>query len=103
LTIEPTPVYGKIASGEGGGVFLRKSPNGKFLATLDNDSIVEMFPDVREVNNVPWAHVIANLNGVRIEGWVIQSAVLYATPVADWQPSSTPLVRTTEIIISQTP
>jgi hypothetical protein len=90
LTIEPTPVYGKIAAGEGGGVNLRKTPNGKYLATIDNDSIVEVLPGVEDVNGVTWAHVIATKNGIRIEGWILQSALLYATPVPDWQPTTTP-------------
>jgi hypothetical protein len=95
LTIEATPVYGKIAAGEGGGVNLRQSPNGKYLATLDNNSIVEVLPGVEDVNGVSWAHVIATKNGIRIEGWILESALLYATPVPDWQPTTTPTVEVT--------
>jgi hypothetical protein len=98
LTIEPTPVYGKIASGEGGGANLRKTPNGKYLATLDNNTIVEVLPDVQEVNGVAWAHVIATKNGVRIEGWILQSTLLYATPVPNWEASATPIFTPTEEI-----
>jgi hypothetical protein len=90
LTVEATPVYGKIASGEGGGVNLRMTPNGKYLATLDNDSFVVVLPGVEDVNGVTWAHVIATKNGLRIEGWILESALLYATPVPDWQPTTTP-------------
>ena len=97
LTIEPTPVYGKISAHEGGGAFLRKTPNGKFVATLDNGAIIEILPDVQEVNNVAWAHVIANKNGLRVEGWVLQSTMTYATPVPNWEPSSTPTL-TAEVI-----
>ena len=96
LTIEPTPVYGKVTSSEGGGAFLRDAPNGKFLATLENGSILEILPDVTEVNEVPWAHVIANKNGNRLEGWVIQSVLTYATPVPNWEPSPTPIFTPTE-------
>jgi len=35
-------------------------------------------------------HVIAFTNDVRVEGWMIQTVLMTATPVADWQPSSTP-------------
>ncbi len=90
LTIEPTPVYGKIASGEGGGVNIRNAPNGKYLATLDNDSIVEVLPGIQEANGVTWAHIVATKNGIRIEGWIIESALIYATPVPNWQPTTTP-------------
>jgi hypothetical protein len=81
LTIEPTPVYGKISASEGGGAFLRKTPKGEWLATLDNGEIVEVLPDVQEVNGVPWAHVIALKGGARLEGWVLQSVIVYATPI----------------------
>jgi hypothetical protein len=92
-----------VTASEGGGVFLRKTPNGKYIATLDNGSIVEVLPDVQDLNNVPWAHVIANKNGIRIEGWVIQSALTYATPVPNWEPSSTPTTTLTEETITPTP
>ena len=90
LTFEPTPVYGKISSDEGGGVNLRTAPNGKYLATIQNGAIVEVLTGVEEVNGVTWAHVIATKNGRRIEGWIIESALLYPTPVPDWQPTTTP-------------
>ncbi len=92
LTIVPTPIYARILSREGGGAFLRKTPNGKFLATLENYAIVEMLSDVQEVNGVTWAHVIANKNGIRLEGWVLQSVLDVATPVPNWQPSATPTI-----------
>jgi hypothetical protein len=89
LTIEPTPVYAKINASEGGGAFLRKTPNGKFLATLDNGALVEVLPDIQEVTGVTWAHVVATKNGIRIEGWLLQSVLATATPVVNWQPSVT--------------
>jgi hypothetical protein len=89
LTIEPTPVYARISSDTGGGVNLRKTPNGTYIATLDNGSIVEVLPEVEELSNTPWAHVIATRNGVRLEGWILQSVLVTATPLANWQPSAT--------------
>jgi hypothetical protein len=90
LTIEPTPVYGKISASEGGGAFLRQTPNGKYILTLDNNTIVEILPDIREINGVPWVHVYATREGTRYEGWVLESVVLYATPVPNFEPSPTP-------------
>jgi hypothetical protein len=87
LTIEPTPIYAKINANEGGGANLRKMPNGKFLATLDNGALVEVLPDIQEVTGVTWAHVVATKNGIRIEGWILQSVLVTATPVVNWQPS----------------
>jgi hypothetical protein len=89
LTIEPTPVYAKINANEGGGANLRKVPNGKFLATLDNGTLVEVLPDIQDITGVTWAHVIATKNGIRIEGWLLQSVLVTATPVVNWQPSVT--------------
>jgi hypothetical protein len=89
LTIEPTPVYAKINANEGGGANLRKIPNGKFLAVLDNGTLVEVLPDIQEVTGVTWAHVVATKNGIRIEGWILQSVLVTATPVVNWQPSVT--------------
>ena len=92
LTIEPTPVYARIKANEGGGAYLRKIPNGKFLATLDNDVQVEVLPDIQEVNGVTWVHVFATKNGVRLDGWLLQSVLVTATPVVNWQPSATPTI-----------
>ncbi|MCL4529642.1 MAG: hypothetical protein M1282_09520 [Chloroflexi bacterium] len=59
LTIEPTPVYARVLSDQGGGVNLRKQPGGQYIATLDNNSIVEVQPETQDVSGVTWAHVIA--------------------------------------------
>lgn len=96
LTIEATPVYAKISSDTGGGVNLRKTPNGTYIATLDNGSIVEVLPEVLEVSNTPWAHVIATKNGKRLEGWILQSVLSTATPVPNWLPSATDTLSVTE-------
>ena len=94
LTIEPTPVYARISSDTGGGVNLRKTPNGAYMATLDNGSLVEVLPDVIEIGNTPWAHVIATKGGKRLEGWILQSVLTMATPVATWEASATPWTAT---------
>lgn len=90
LTIEPTPVYARISSDTGGGVNLRKTPNGAYIATLDNDTVVEVLPEIQEVSATFWAHVIATRNGRRLEGWILQSVLITSTPIVDWQPSATP-------------
>jgi hypothetical protein len=92
LTFEPTPIYAKISADEGGGANLRKTPNGTYIATIDNDSIVEVLPEVQEVNGVPWAHVIATKFGTKLEGWILQSVLVTATPVPNWEPTSTPSI-----------
>jgi hypothetical protein len=91
LTFEPTPIYARVSADEGGGANLRRTPNGTFIATIDNGSIVEVLPEVEEVNGVPWAHVIATKFGERLEGWILQSVLVTATPVPNWEPSATPI------------
>ncbi|MBM3124448.1 MAG: hypothetical protein FJZ87_05150 [Chloroflexi bacterium] len=92
LTIEAQPVYGRINASEGGGANLRQTPNGKFLMTLDNGSIVEVMPEFRQVNGVTWIRVFVTRSGQRVEGWLLESVVLYATPEPNFEPTSTPTV-----------
>lgn len=101
LTIEPTPVYAKISANEGGGANLRKVPNGKFLAVLENGTLVEVLPDIQEVTGVTWAHVVATKNGIRIDGWILQSVLVTATPVVNWQPSAT-VASTGDVVVTET-
>ena len=91
ITAEPTPIIAIISAAEGGGAFIRETPGGTVLRTLGNGATVTIIPnDFQEVNNVIWVHVFTVVNDVRVEGWMIQSVLQTATPVANWQPSSTP-------------
>lgn len=95
LTIEPTPVYARIRVGSGGGAILRAAPAGKGITVLDNFSIVQVLPDTQDVSGTTWAHVIANVGGNRMDGWVVQLYLDVATPAPNWQPSTTPTVSPT--------
>jgi hypothetical protein len=95
LTFEVTPIFGKIDAPEGGGANLRQAPNGKYLMTLGNGAIVEIYPDFRQVNNVTWIHVFVTRNGERIEGWLLETTVSYATPEPNFEPSETPTLGVT--------
>ena len=97
LTIEAVPVFGKINANEGGGANLREEPNGKLLKTLNNGTIVEIFPEFQVVNNATWIHVFVTANGDRLEGWLLESTVAYATPAPNFEPSATPTVGLTSI------
>jgi hypothetical protein len=91
VTAEPTPIIGLVHAVEGGGAFIREKPGGIVIATLANGSTVTIVPnDLQDVNKVIWVHVFALVNDKRVEGWMIQTVLQTATPVADWQPSSTP-------------
>ena len=39
--------------------------------------------DLQDVNGVIWVHVFTTVNDVRVEGWMIQTVLQTATPVAD--------------------
>ncbi len=89
LTIEPTPVYARIRARSGGGAILRATPGGKGITVLDNYSIVQVLPETQDVSGTTWAHVIANVAGNQMDGWVVQLYLDVATPVPNWQPSAT--------------
>jgi hypothetical protein len=89
-TSEPQLISGKINASEGGGANLRQTPNGKYLMTLDNGTLVDIYPDFKQVNGVAWSHVIVTRNGQRIEGWLLESVVSYSTPIPNFEPSVTP-------------
>jgi len=90
LTIQPTPVYGKVAANEGGGANLRDAPGGTYIMTLLNGTIVETYSEFQVLNNVTWVKVYAQVNGQTIEGWLLESVISYATPAPNFQATSTP-------------
>ncbi|MFN3490735.1 MAG: DUF389 domain-containing protein [Anaerolineales bacterium] len=92
LTIQPTPTYAKIQANEGGGANLREAPgpDGKYIMTLLNGTIVETYGEFEVVNNITWAKVYAALNGQKIEGWLLESVIAYATPAPSFGATSTP-------------
>lgn len=90
ITAEPTAIIGLIKASEGGGALVREKPGGKVLAILPNGSTVTIVPnDLQEVSGIIWVHVQATLNDTKVDGWMIQSVLVTATPVADWKPSPT--------------
>ena len=91
VTAEPTPILAMIRASEGGGAFIREAPGGAALITLANGATVTIIPnDFQDVNGVIWVHVFTVIDDRRVEGWILQSLLQTATPVADWQPSPTP-------------
>ena len=91
VTAEPTPILAVIRASEGGGAFIREKPGGLVLVTLGNGSVVTIIPnDLQDVKGVIWVHVFTTVNDTRVDGWMIQTVLQTATPVADWQPSPTP-------------
>jgi hypothetical protein len=95
LTSKPQLISGKVSASEGGGANLRQTPNGKYLMTLDNGTVVEIYPDFKQVNGVVWIHVVVTHNSQLFEGWLLESVVSYATPEPDFNPSVTPTIGVT--------
>jgi len=89
-TPQPTPVYARVFSDQGGGIVIRTSPSGPALTTIQNGILVQILPETEKLDGVIWVHVIAIIGDRNIEGWVVQNVLVTATPAPNWQPSSTP-------------
>ena len=94
MTIQPTPVYAQVLADRGGAV-LRETPAGKGLTTLDNFAYVQVLPDRQDVDGYTWVHVIASLNGVQIDGWIVKSALAVPTPARTLVPAASPTAAST--------
>lgn len=92
LTIQPAPTYGRISANEGGGANLREAPGpeGKYVMTLLNGTIIETYGEFEIVNNSTWVKVYATLNSQKIEGWLLESVIAYATPAPNFDVTTTP-------------
>jgi hypothetical protein len=85
LTPQPTPVYARILARGFDGAIMRVSPGGAVLTSLSNDHLVEVLPEIEEHNNLTWVHVRTTVpDGRVLEGWVLQSVLVTATPAPDW-------------------
>ncbi len=84
LTAEPTPLYALIASGSGGGAFMRREPGGPVILTLENDELVEALTAPLEHEGVSWVQIKVVRGTEIFEGWIIQSVLKTATPSPDW-------------------
>ena len=89
ITIEPTPIFARINSPEGGGAKVRKSPGGEYLLTLSNGFIVEILGETEEHMDTIWVKIAVKRNGERLEGWIIQSLLVTATPIVNWEATAT--------------
>lgn len=99
MTVPPTPIFGKVSANEGGGANLRETPGGAIVKTLGNGTIVEVYPEFQLVNGVTWIHIFVTFNGQRLEGWLLESTVAYATPEPNFGAAATPIIE----IVTATP
>ena len=81
----PTPIYARVGVKGYSGTIVRESPNGPVLITLLNGYLVTVFPEQEILDGIVWVHINATLpDGRLIDGWVMQTALVTATPSADW-------------------
>ncbi|HWQ04440.1 MAG TPA: DUF389 domain-containing protein [Longilinea sp.] len=83
LTPIPTPLWAKVFAPQSNGVLVRLEPNGssKIVASLLNDNLVEVLPEIVQDGSVTWVHV--RINGTTL-GWINQSLLITATPAPSW-------------------
>jgi len=62
---------------------VRKTPgfDGEYLTSVENESLIQVLPEVELVDGVYWAHVL--LEDGR-DGWMVRNLLLTATPAPDW-------------------
>jgi hypothetical protein len=77
-------VYARINARGFGGAFLRKTPGGNVILTLDNGDVVRVLPEIEVYEGTPYVHVIAVRGEMSYEGWIIQEVLVTATPVPGW-------------------
>lgn len=83
LTPVPTPLWAKVYAPQSNGVLVRLEPDGtsKIVASLLNDNLVEVLPEVVQDGAVTWVHVRVNSTTL---GWINQSLLITATPAPGW-------------------
>ncbi len=81
----PTPVYALVAAPEDlGGAFVRAAPgfDQDIITSVLNGTLIQILSEApTEANSVPWLHI--RLSDGR-EGWMLQSALVAATPAPNW-------------------
>ena len=79
-TLLPTPIYGRVAS-PSGGLMVREKPAGKSITTVQNGYLAQILGDTPIViDGATWVHVIITTPTRDIDGWVLLSLIVTATP-----------------------
>ncbi len=83
ITPEPTPIWARINSSEGGGALIRQEPNfnAPVMQSILNDTLVEVLPEVQDDGDVAWVH-IRLVDGRN--GWIVRGLLRTATPAPGW-------------------
>ena len=86
----PTPVLARIQVEGALGAILRSEPNGAYLTSLDNGTLVQILPDQPvNINGGVWVKVLVLESN--LEGWILSILLLTATPQPELNlPTATP-------------
>lgn len=90
LIIQPPPIYGKVQANEGGGANLRDAPGGNYVMTLLNGTLIETYSEIQQLNDNTWIKIYAQVNGIKIEGWLLERVIAYTTPTPDFEATVPP-------------
>jgi uncharacterized membrane protein len=85
LTPMATPVYAKIKPNEFGGAYIRKEPSfdSQAITSLSTDVMVIVVDEYTQADNVIWVK-IRTISDDPVEGWIVRSLLITATPKAGW-------------------
>jgi hypothetical protein len=85
ITLTPLPVviWAEILSPEGDGANIREEPgfSARILRTVLNGTAVQVLDEVEIVDGATWAH-IRFID--QVEGWIVRSLIVSATPEPEW-------------------
>lgn len=83
LTPQPTPVWAKVFAAESDGANVRAEPSysAPILATVLNESMVQVLTSPVNKGGVYWVTVRTESG---IEGWMVQFLLITATPAPGW-------------------
>ena len=84
LTAEPTPIYARIDASRGGGAYVRREPDGPVILTVANGDLVQVLSEPIVQDGVTWVHIRVVRDTKSLDGWIIQSVLLTATPAPGW-------------------
>lgn len=83
ITPAPTPVWAIIHAVPMNGAYIRSEPKvgAKILTSVLNGMLVKVLPETVQDGGVMWSHILTT-DG--LQGWIVQSLLVTATPVPGW-------------------